>query len=208
MPQAESGVPSSVTPPTPRVSLCWGGEFGSGLHSLQHALHAVGRVSLLAPSAVDRRPQPLGNPPAPASTFGEVPFRCPLGQHLPYGQFMPPERHFVPLYAASAPSTIVLWAERHTAIPTPLPLTVIRACMHLRHPSPTPLRTIGVFRPVDSLDDSSAEDDFAPDFGNLGLEAESILIPQSHLLWRPYGLTFLLSVEILRPPQYFYGYMP
>ena len=32
-------------------------------------------------------------------------------------------------------------------------------------------------------------------------------IPQSHLLRRPYGLTFLRSVEILRPPQYFYGYM-
>ena len=34
------------------------------------------------------------------------------------------------------------------------------------------------------------------------------LIPQSHLLRGPYGLTFLRSVEILRPPQYFYGYIP
>ena len=34
------------------------------------------------------------------------------------------------------------------------------------------------------------------------------LIPQSHLLRRPYGLTFLRSVEIILPPQYFYGYIP
>ena len=34
------------------------------------------------------------------------------------------------------------------------------------------------------------------------------VIPQSHLIRRPYGLTFLRSVEILRPPQYFYGYIP
>ena len=43
--------------------------------------------------------------------------------------------------------------------------------------------------------------------GTIEDDGTTWLIPRSHLLRRPYGLTFLRSVEILRPPQYFYGYI-
>ena len=106
----ESGVPSSVTPstpPPPSQSVLGGGVSSVSFSAPSHLLFTrLGRVSSLAPSAVDRRPRPLA--PAPASTPGEVPFRRPFGQHPPSRQFMPHESHFVPLYAASAPSTSAL----------------------------------------------------------------------------------------------------
>ena len=63
---AALGAPPSVTPSTPLLPSVrggGGGEFGSGLRSLPHALRVVGACEVAGPQRQDRRPCTLGDSP-------------------------------------------------------------------------------------------------------------------------------------------------
>ena len=76
--------------------------------------------------------------------------------------------------------------------------------------------TIKFIPPLDRVDkNSNSRVDDKAEEGSIALccgygEFDSRALYLSHICYggRIYGLTFLRSVEILRPPQYFYGYIP